>query len=420
MFVDGPPFFITRKMFTMAFCEILWFSYCTRGTRLLLRIFFSVGNMSLKPSVLRFKFEGFESLPIGDRDHVESDIVDDSHGYAWRLRLCPGGDSESEDGMIRLDLEIVGEKDVCVNFSFIIRDARGRVYYEEHRARNILFKAGEDIAWGCPDFIKRFEILDKTNNILLNGSLLIDVLIQVKPDLNSFHTPTSPLAKNMLKLLENEDDTDVTFKVKRTIIPAHKIVLKANASILFGFCEGSKKGTHIVIKDVIPKIFRIIIRYAYGGEIPGLDIILAGDNGEDIIDAADRYGIVGLKLAVERALVESLVIDSSTVAKWLIFADSKNCPLLKEQATAYFVSRSKDILNHESSKELKESPKLLTELMREIYETANIDSRFDNSGRNMSVDELRKKLDEKDLDVDGSKEMLVSRLEESNKRQRIE
>ena len=40
----------------------------------------------------------------------------------------------------------------------------------------------------------------------------------------------------------------------------------------------------------------------------------------------------------------------------------------------------------------------------------------------MSVNELRKALDEKDLDVDGSKEMLVSRLGESNanKRQRTE
>jgi len=144
------------------------------------------------------------------------------------------------------------------------------------------------------------------------------------------------------------------------------------------------------------------------------------DNGKSIIDAANRYGVVGLKLAVETILVESLLITKSNVSDWLLFADAKMCPLLKEQAVSYFVARAGDLLKEESSKKLKESPKLMEELMLEISNSATNDTRFSNTGRNMSVNELRKKLDEKGLDVDGSKEIMLSRLESSNKRQRSE
>ena len=140
--------------------------------------------------------------------------------------------------------------------------------------------------------------------------------------------------------------------------------------------------------------------------------------GKALISAADRFGIIGLVLAVEAVLVESLVIRRNTVAGWLVFADSMACPLLKEQATAYFAIRSEDILNCESSKILKESPKLLTELMIEISRSPD-DNRFGDE-RNMLVDKMRKRLHERGLDVDGSKEMLISRLQESNKRQRTE
>ena len=70
------------------------------------------------------------------------------------------------------------------------------------------------------------------------------------------------------------------------------------------------------------------------------------------------------------------------------------------------------------SEQLKESPKLLFELMAEISKSSKGDKRFVSKESSTSVDELRKKLHEKGLEVDGSK--LISRLQESNKRQRTE
>ena len=93
---------------------------------------------------------------------------------------------------------------------------------------------------------------------------------------------------------------------------------------------------------------------------------------------------------------------------------------MKEAVIAYFVSRSTDLLNSKAWEALSESPKLMSELMKEMSKRIKIDTRFSGRGESMSVIELRKKLGEKGLDLDGSKEILVSRFQESNKRQRTE
>ena len=143
--------------------------------------------------------------------------------------------------------------------------------------------------------------------------------------------------------------------------------------------------------------------------------------GKDIIDAANRFGVVGLKLAVESHLVQAMAISSKNVADWLIFADAKTCPLLKEQATDFFVSRSEDLLNSDASNQLRESPRLLAELMVEIARSANpIRRDFEDDESRLSVRELRDKLMEAGLDIDGDKETLVARLRAANGEQQMD
>ena len=115
------------------------------------------------------------------------------------------------------------------------------------------------------------------------------------------------------------------------------------------------------------------------------------------------------------------------VADYIIFVDAKTCPLIKEYATAYFFARAEDIVDSSSSEKLQERADLLKELMIAVLRKSNNSTTFDNGGASsMTVDALRGKLDQKGMDEDGSKIILVSRLEESNsmeelnKRQRIE
>ena len=193
---------------------------------------------------------------------------------------------------------------------------------------------------------------------------------------------------------------------------------RGRAHILFEFCKGSKEGEKIQIKNVTPAIFRIVLRYIYTGVVPDAETIKK--NGMSIIEAADMFGVIPLKLAIETELVRNLVIKRRNVTDYLIFAESKTCSLLKEAAMSYFVTRSADLLNSATQEKLSESPGLLIELMKEMSKRNDTDTRFDEYG-NLSVNDLRKRLIAEELDIDGSKESLVSRLKESaKKRQRTE
>jgi len=213
------------------------------------------------------------------------------------------------------------------------------------------------------DMIKRSDILNKEKNILAEGALHVDAHIQIQPD--SLVAPPNLLAKNMLMILDDEVSADAQFKVKRQIITAHKCILKPNSPILFEFCKDSKEGEMIQIENVRPDIiFRIVLRFIYAGELPDIDTIRK--NGMKIIEAADKFGVIPLKLAIETELVRNLVITAKNVTDSLIFAESKTCSLLKEAAMSYFVFRSADLLNSATQEKLSESPGLLIELMKEM------------------------------------------------------
>ena len=83
----------------------------------------------------------------------------------------------------------------------------------------------------------------------------------------------------------------------------------------------------------------------------------------------------------------------------------------------YFVKNAPAIMESEGFEQVKESPNILTELMALGFggskkRPAPADSDGDDRDyKRMRVATLRQKLDEKGLNVDGSKEMLVSRLE---------
>ena len=98
------------------------------------------------------------------------------------------------------------------------------------------------------------------------------------------------------------------------------------------------------------------------------------------------------------------------------------CPLLKEYAIPFFVSRANDLVQSDSFEKLHQSVELTKELMTAIAKNSknSIVIESDSGFGTMTVNSLRKKLSEKGLGLDGSKEMLISRLESSNKRPREE
>ena len=325
------------------------------------------------------------------------------------------------------------------------------------------------------NIIQRQKVLDRAHEILVGEcqSLVVEVVIQVCHDVElyeqvsnggHYYTPPNPCAKNLLRLLhhpphDNKNNNhhhgkdeegclaDVHFQIEDEVLHAHKLILKMNAPQLYHLCEDADT-TPVPIIGTSPEVFRIILQYAYGGTFPKREPIKASSPekepilklGLEIIEAADRYGMIELKILVETYLVAYRVMRKHNVADMLLFADAKNCALLKEYAFAYAISRSRDIINSELSAKLKESNSLLQELFvaaAEIPEQrrgslggggggcGSGGGSSSHSGsvngseedvvfhrRSLCVNELRIELSENDLEVDGSKEMLEKRLQQ--------
>eukprot|EP00573_Skeletonema_grethae_P012175 CAMPEP_0201693378 /NCGR_PEP_ID=MMETSP0578-20130828/5993_1 /ASSEMBLY_ACC=CAM_ASM_000663 /TAXON_ID=267565 /ORGANISM="Skeletonema grethea, Strain CCMP 1804" /LENGTH=358 /DNA_ID=CAMNT_0048178901 /DNA_START=63 /DNA_END=1136 /DNA_ORIENTATION=- len=341
-------------------------------------------------STLTFKFDHFPSLGNNIHDdhlttttghRILSDLKTDIDGNLWRVAMYPNGERSVDSGIVQLCLYNKGEEHLVAAVSFVVRGSTGRVYYEKPMAPGLLRARGKSGRGG--NIIERRKILDRAHEILVgeHQSLVVEVVIQVCDDVElyewvsnggHYYTPQNPCLKNLMRVLKSPDQeglADVHFQLDEEVIHAHKLILKMNAPELYLLCEDADTAP-IPITGISADVFRIILCYAYGGTFPKREPIKASSPekepilklGLQIIEAADRYGMIELKILVETYLVAYRVMRKHNVADMLLFADAKNCALLKEYAFAYAISRSRDIINSELSAKLKESNSLLQEL----------------------------------------------------------
>ena len=240
--------------------------------------------------------------------------------------------------------------------------------------------------------------------------------------------PTNPFNKNVLELFMNEESADVVFEVNNesfcqsgehtnkkskttTSFYAHRLILKNNASALYEMCGGKEGITTVSITDVKPKIFEYMLYYAYGGKLS--DIKLKA-NAKDIINACDKYGVVHLKLEAEASYVKSTDITMENMMDNLLYADSKNLALIKEAVMDYILANKGDIIGKVSFNDFPGH--LVTDLLTAVARgEQQPEGEGDSKDYNkMRVGKLRTMLDDKGLDVDGSREAMIALLKEHN------
>ena len=183
--------------------------------------------------------------------------------------------------------------------------------------------------------------------------------------------------------------------------------MQKSSSLLNGLC---KSEASVSIADESPDIFRHVLHYLYGGKVSDEDM---KEHAKDIIDAADKYGVVGLKLEAEASLVTATTITFDSAIDNLLYADGKNCALLKETVLDFIADNGKEAAKKLSFEHVPSTviPYLLT-AMSKGNDTDGETTSTENDLSAMRVNALRKMLHEKGLDVDGSREMMIARLEE--------
>ena len=368
-------------------------------------------------------FHGFVNLTTTRSERVDSPGFS-CFGHQWKLVLFPGGVTNSAEGRVAVSFINMSNKSIKIQYGLSVRNAYGNCI-PPHKPQIIELEAvGSLLSGRCAhDFATRSKIIES----LVDGSLVIEV--RIKPtstdETITQFTPTNPLCKNVMNKFMDEETADIVFEVDNgssqgeehinkktkttTTFYAHRFILQDISTMLAELCksDGGEGITTVSITDVTPEVFKHMIYYAYGGKLSDEDI---KNNAKDIIDACDKYGVVHLKLEAEACYVKTNEITMDNMMDNLLYADSKNLALLKEAVMDFIVKNKGDILGKVSFSNVPGDT--VSDVLAAVARGEQSGDGDSKDYNKMRVGKLRKMLDEKGLDVDGSREAMIALLKE--------
>jgi len=373
------------------------------------------------------RFHGFANLTT---TRVVASPEFSCFGHQWKVAIWPGGRSNSEEGYAAVTLANFSTTSIKIQYSYSVRKENGKeVVYHESRTEEFSAASEDKNARSVKNFVKRSKLMES----LVYGSLVIEVRMKLPSTATTDKSitqfiPTNPLYKNVLQKFMDEETADVVFEVDNessqngeehtnkksrstTTFYAHRFILQDVSTMLAELCKPAEDGIITVsITDVKPGIFKHMIYYTYGGKLSEDEV---KTNAKDIINACDKYGLVHLKLEAEAVYVKSTEFTMENIMDNLLYADAKNLALLKEVVMDYIVSNKGDIIGKVS---LDIFPgHLATDLLTAVARGEETEGEGNSTDCNkMRVGTLRKMLDEKGLDVDGSREAMIALLKEES------
>ena len=321
-----------------------------------------------------------------------------AHGYNWRIQVYPRGDegSPTDTEYIACHLRLAQEGDATASLTIRCKGYKRTAAFPA-RFHKSTFE------WGYRDFLKRQSILDEY--LEDDGSLVIEVDIQIADGKRVAWYPKKLQQQDVLVELYQDassETSDVAFSVGETVYRAHKNILSVRAKKIYEMAEEYDNGVPVPIHSMRGEIFKSVLDFVYTGKTPKIE---REDIAIELLVAADCYNCVDLKLYVEYVLVDKF-LNAGNAAALLILADSHSCALLKEEATNLILTDKDTVQNTSGWSKIKESNRLLVELLESNVSSNASDGDIDK----LDVAILRAKLENADLELDGSREILVDRL----------
>ena len=273
-------------------------------------------------------------------------------------------------------------------------------------------------AWGKRSFAKRDEILPYLNN----GTLTLEIHLRKAEQLNSF-VPSNPICDNILKGFNNDEMSDVTFEVggefesapnrsKRTktsatTFHANHVILRLNAPSLADMGRGrgahQRRGTR-VFQDAVVLLLRGNNR---GG---GTDRKLQGDH------RGSRPFWNRQSQAPGRGRAHQADGNHGRqYAGQSLYANSKNLALFQEKIMDFVAENGDKIVGNVSFSTVPSE--LISDILTAFAQGKTSSGEAaapEDDLKFMRVVELRKRLHDKGLCINGSRETMIALLSENS------
>eukprot|EP00956_Cyclotella_meneghiniana_P001466 scaffold1621_cov117-Cyclotella_meneghiniana.AAC.2 len=230
----------------------------------------------------------------------------------------------------------------------------------------------------CPIISRPGIHLSDLQYPLKNNTVTFDLEIHLHEDdrIMNFREEC-PLQQSMLNISilnirSDQDTADISFNVKGRITNVHLAILKSMAPEFvrtLNLDEHHNSPEHVHIEDVDPDIFEKLIEFIYGGTISVTDLQTA----KAIIDAADKYGVDNLKIQAEKKYIGYIDFTAENIVDELLYADAKNCMLLKEASMEFLVESMDAIIKTNSLKRLYQSESVTNEVMLAMSKRAKLE-----------------------------------------------
>jgi len=355
-----------------------------------------------KTETVQFTIYDFKERAESRDKHVYSPIVK-AHGYEWRFWVYPRGQRDSPVGeeFVSFFVQSIG-KDISITASCCFRCKMREIEVENHTFP----PSGEE--WcGFTDFLSRKVVLN--DYLESNGSLVLKCGIRVaEQEERRVWFPEKLRSQSFLvDLYEDDGDSDtsdVVFAVGDATFGAHGVVLSRQCKKLYEIaCEARNDTTPIPILSTSKDVFKSMLEFVYTVKTPDIE---DEKFAVELLAAADLYDCVRLKLYVESVLVDEF-LRAENAAALLLLADSHSCALLKEAAIELFLANSNTVMKTPDWHKIAESRRLHSELFEALVSFQN------QITDKLNVTSLREELEKLDLELDGSREVLVKRLNAS-------
>uniref|UniRef100_A0A914ZMV5 BTB domain-containing protein n=1 Tax=Parascaris univalens TaxID=6257 RepID=A0A914ZMV5_PARUN len=288
--------------------------------------------------------------------------VDGSH-LTFRIRLHPQGNKESNKDFSFFQ--------VFCNTNTAKYRAKFSVFNAKNEEAPTTVYTGTQQLHGYFEYIRRDLLVNHIQpqdelQLVLALTITFDTVTKSSQSMRQNGLPEprpAEIARDLEVIYKEGRLTDFTVIAGGREMPAHQVVLSARSPVFAAMLEPHTeefKNKRVNFPDIDYEVMQELLLYMYSGRSPNLSNMAL-----DLLAAADRFQLPGLKDMADQVLRSGLAVESA--CRYLVFADMHNARELKADAIKFIAQNSASVITTDGWAEMvKQQPSLVTEVVSAI------------------------------------------------------